>query len=190
MPLISLIINWILYLVPVALVCLCTNSKQRNLLNIILTISNILYVYVIAPWDLFFVFVSLICVVCVQAHACVSAFCACVFTESCRFSCCCICCAVFLSMRVFSFSQTISPLCYFLPFSCPPFHLSSCSCLFLKPCGTRLVCPSQEVWGRMAASWRQTAPKLCMLATPPSDTPALQWSPLDCPENQKTPAVP
>lgn len=59
------------------------------------------------------------------------------------------------------------------------------SCLSLKPCGTRPVYPSQEVWGRMAASWRQTAPKPCMLATPPSDTPALQWSPPDCPENQK-----
>ncbi|CAF91501.1 unnamed protein product, partial [Tetraodon nigroviridis] len=26
------------------------------------------------------------------------------------------------------------------------------SCLFLKPCGTRPVCPLPEVWGRMAVS--------------------------------------
>lgn len=76
-----------------------------------------------------------------------------------------------------------SPPCPPLLF--PPLHLSGCSCLFLKPCETRPVCPSQEVLGRMAASWHQTAPKLCILAMPPSDTPALQWSPPDCPENQK-----
>lgn len=84
-----------------------------------------------------------------------------------------------------TFFQTSSPLCHLHPPLHPSLHLSLCSCRFLKPCGTRPVCPSQEVWGRMAVSWRQTAPKPCMLATPPSDTPALQWSPLDCPENQK-----
>jgi len=89
-----------------------------------------------------------------------------------------------MSMRWFFF-QTSSPLCHLHPLLRPPLHLSSYSCRFLKPCGTRPVCPSQEVWGRMAASWRQTAPKPCMLATPPSDTLALQWSPPDCPENQK-----
>lgn len=81
--------------------------------------------------------------------------------------------------------QPKSLLCHLHPLLYPPSIFPLISCLFLKPCGTRPVCPSQEVWGRMAASWHQTAPKLCMLALPPSDTPALQWSPLDCPENQK-----
>lgn len=117
---------------------------------------------------------------CVRAHACV--FCACVCIET---SVSLHQCFAQFSMPIkWSFSNenlrsAISTL-FVLP-SISPFI----SCLFLKPCGTRPVCPSQEVWGRMAASWRQTAPKPCMLVTPPSDTPALLWSPPDCPENQK-----
>lgn len=132
---------------------------------------------------------------CVQAHACSTImFCACVCTEICVFM------RVILHLLYsfyayeviffFFFSTKISTLPS--PPSSPSYPTTPhppisplISCLFLKPCGTRPVCPSQEVWGRMAVSWRQTAPKPCMLATPPSDTPALQWSPPDCPENQK-----
>lgn len=124
---------------------------------------------------------------CVQ---CVCMFCAWVCIEICVFM------QVILHLlyslyayEVIFFFQPKSPLCHLHPLlrlPPPPPPISPLiSCLFLKPCGTRPVCPSQEVWGRMAASWRQTAPRPCMLATPPSDTPALQWSPPDCPENQK-----
>lgn len=88
---------------------------------------------------------------------------------------------VALSSRFPGIFHLLNPTLRFAISTCPP----PTSCLSLKPCGTRPVYPSQEAWGRMAASWRQTAPKPCMLATPPSDTPALQWSPPDCPENQK-----
>lgn len=88
---------------------------------------------------------------------------------------------VALSSRFPGVFVLLNPTLRFAISTCPP----PTSCLSLKPCGTRPVYPSQEAWGRMAASWRQIAPKPCMLATPPSDTPALQWSPPDCPENQK-----
>lgn len=80
--------------------------------------------------------------------------------------------------------QNSSLLFLYLPPAPRPSSVHT-SCLFLKPCGTRPVCPSLEVWERMAVSWRQTVQKPCMPTTPPSDTPALLWSHQDCPENQK-----